>query len=164
MFYEIKNALIIQSNIFLKQFISHCQRIDNKFRLFNNTFFDKQILISIFSEKFKFSTFFISTTLFMLNFIINFVNSVLNNDYHHNSMNLFVIIIDFQRFLIDIEKIHNRKHWRKNDLCLYYDENDHLFKNCSHKLKSQLRVINFVVFLSSIIFILFSKIFDSKNV
>ena len=41
LFYEIKNALIIQLNMFLKQFISHCQRIDNKLRSLNNTFFDK---------------------------------------------------------------------------------------------------------------------------
>ena len=148
----------------LKQFISHCQRIDNKFHSLNNTFFDKQVSILIFSKKFKFLTFFISTASFILSFTINFVNNVLNNDYYHNSMNFFVIIIDFQRFLIDVEKIHNRKHRRKNDLCLYCDENDYLFKNCFYKLKSQLRVINFVAFSSSIIFTLFSKIFDSKNV
>ena len=100
----------------------------------------------------------------MLNFIISFVNNVLNNNYHHDSMNFFVVIIDFQRFLIDIEKIYNRKHRRMNDLYLYYNKNDHLFKNCLHKLKNQLRVINFVIFSSSIIFILFLKIFDSKNV
>ena len=100
----------------------------------------------------------------MLNFIINFVNNVLNNDHHHDSMNFFAVIIDFRRFLIDVEKTYNRKHRRKNDLCLYCGENDHLFKNCSHKLKNQLRVINFVVFSSSITFILFLKIFDSKNI
>ena len=150
--------------MFLKQFISHCQRINNKFRSLNNIFFKKRILTSIFSEKFKFSTFSISTISFTLNFIINLVNNVSNNDYHHDSINFFVIIIDFRRSLIDVEKIHNREHRRKNDLCLYCDENDHLFKNCSHKLKSQLRVINFVVFSSSTIFISFSKIFDSKNV
>ena len=150
--------------MFLKQFISHCQRINNKLRSFNNTFFDKRASILIFNEKFKFSTFFISTVLFMLNFIINFVNNVSNNDHHYDLMNFFVVIIDFQRFLIDVEKIHNRKHQRKNDLCLYCDENNHLFKNCLHKLKSQLRVINFIVFLSSITFTLFLKIFDLKNV
>ena len=150
--------------MFLKQFISHCQRIDNKFRSFNNIFFEKQISISIFNEKFKFSTFFISTTSFMLNFIISFANNVSNNDHHHNSMNFFVIIIDFRRFLIDVEKTHNRKHRRKNDLYLYCNENDYLLKNCLHKFKNQLRVINFVVFSSSIIFILFSKIFNLKNV
>ena len=100
----------------------------------------------------------------MLNFIINFVNNISNNDHHHNLMNFFVVIIDFRHFLIDVEKTHNRKHRRKNDLCLYCDENNYLFKNYSHKLKNQLRVINFVVFLSSIIFTLFSKIFNSKNV
>ena len=163
LFYEIKNVLIIQSNMFLKQLIPHCQRIDNKFRSFSNTFFDKRTSISIFSEKFKFSTFFISTASFTLSFTISFANNVLNNDHHHDSMNFFVIIIDFRRSLIDVEKVHNQKHRRKNDLCLYCDENDHLFKNCSHKFKSQLRVINFVVLLSSIISISFSKIFDSKN-
>ena len=156
--------MIIQSNMFLKQLISHYQRIDNKFRSFNNTFFDKQTSISIFNEKFKFSTFFIFTISFTLNFTINLVNNVSNNDHHHDLMNLFIVIIDFQRSLIDVEKIHNRKHRRKNDLYLYCNENDHLFKNCSHKLKSQLRVINFVVFLLSTTFTLFSKIFDSENV
>ena len=164
LFYEIKNVLIIQSNIFLKQFISHCQRINNKFRLLNNIFFKKWISISIFNKKFKFSASFISIISFMLNFIINFVNNVSNNDHHHDSMNFFVVIIDFRHFLINVEKVYNQKHWRKNDLYLYYDENDHLFKNCSHKFKNQLRIINFVVFSLSIIFILFSKIFDSKNV
>ena len=164
MFYEIKNVLIIQSNMFLKQFISHCQRINNKLHSFNNIFFEKRISTSIFNEKFKFSTFFISTILFTLSFTVNFVNNVLNNDHHHDSMNFFVVIIDFRRFLIDVEKTHNWKHWWKNDLYLYCDENNYLFKNCSHKFKSQLRVINFIVLLSSIIFILFSKIFDSKNV
>ena len=104
------------------------------------------------------------TISFTLNFIINFVKNILSHDYHHNSMNLFVVIIDFQHFLIDVEKTHNRKHRQKNDLYLYYDENDYLFKNYSHKFKNQLRVINFIVFSSSIIFILFLKIFDSKNV
>ena len=72
----------------------------------------------------------------MLNFTINFINNVSNNDYHYDSINFFVIIIDFQHFLIDVEKIHNRKHRRKNDLYLYYDENNYLFKNCLHKLKN----------------------------
>ena len=148
----------------LKQFIPHCQRIDNKFYLFNNTFFDKRTLISIFSEKFKSLTFFISTISFTLSFTINFVNNVSNNDHHHDLMNFSVIIIDFRRFLIDVEKIYNRKYRRKNDLYLYCDENDYLFKNCSHKFKNQLRVINFVAFSSSITFILFSKIFNSKNI
>ena len=95
LFYEIKNALIIQSNMLLKQFISHYQRIDNKLRLFNNILFKKRTSISIFNEKFKFSTLFISTTSFTLNFIISFANNVSNNDYHYDSMNFFVIIIDF---------------------------------------------------------------------
>ena len=150
--------------MFLKQFISHCQRIDNKLRSLNNTFFDKRASTSIFNEKFKFSTSFISTVSLMLSFTVSPANSVSNNDHYYDSMNFFVVIIDFRHFLIDVEKIHNRKHRRKNDLCLYCDENDHLFKNCSHKFKSQLRVINFVVSSSSIIFISFSKIFDSKNV
>ena len=80
LFYEIKNALIIQLNMFLKSFISHCQRIDNESHSFNNTFFDKRVSISIFNEKFKFSAFFISTTSFMLNFTINFVNNISNNN------------------------------------------------------------------------------------
>ena len=126
--------------------------------------FDKRASTSIFNKKFKFSTFFTSTASFMLSFTINFVNNVSNNDYYYNSMNFFVIIINFRRFLINVEKTHNRKHRRKNDLCLYYDKNDYLFKNCSHKFKSQLRIINFVVFSSSITFTLLSKIFDSKNV
>ena len=164
LFYEIKNVLIIQLNMFLKQFISHCQRIDNKFRSFSNTFFDKRISILIFNEKFKFSTSFTSTASLTLNFTINLANNVSSNDHHHDSMNFFVVIIDFRRLLTDAEKIHNQEHRRKNDLCLYCDEDDHLFKNCSHKLKSQLRAISFVVLSSSIIFISFSKIFDSKNV
>ena len=164
LFYEIKNALIIQSNMSLKQFISHCQRIDNKFRSFNNTLFDKRVSTSIFNEKFKFSTSFTSTISFTLNFTVSFVNSVSNNNHHHDSMNFFIVIIDSQRLLIDVEKIHNREHRRKNDLCLYYDENDHLLRNCLHKFKSQLRVISFIVSSSSIIFISLSKIFDSKNV
>ena len=150
--------------MFLKQLISHCQRIDNKFRSLNNTLFNKRISISIFNEKFKFSTSFTSTVSFTLNFTINFVNSVSNNDHHHDSMNFFVVIIDFRYSLIDVEKTYNREHRRKNDLYLYYDENDHLLKNCFHKFKSQLRAISFVVFSSSITFTSFSKIFDLKNV
>ena len=136
LFYEIKNALIIQSNMSLKQFISHCQRIDNKLHSLNNTFFDKWASTSIFSEKSKFSTSFISTASFTLNFTISLANNVSSNDHHHDSMNFFVVIISSRRSLTDVEKTHNRKHRRKNDLCLYCDENDHLFKNCSHKLKS----------------------------
>ena len=164
LFYEIKNVLIIQSDMFLKQLIPHCQRIDNKFCSLNNTLFDKWVSIPIFSEKFKSSTFFTSTILFTLNFTISSASSVSSNDHHHDSMNLFVVIIDFRRFLIDVEKAYNRKHRRKNDLCLYCGENDHLLRNCSHKLKSQLRVINFIVSSSLITFISLSKIFDSKNI
>ena len=105
LFYKIKNVLIIQSNMFLKQLISHCQRINNKLYSFNNTLFDKWVSISIFSEKFKISTFFISTVSFTLNFTINFVNNVSNNDYYHDSMNFFVIIIDFRYFWLTLKKL-----------------------------------------------------------
>ena len=87
------------------------QCIDNKFRSFNNTFFDKRISISIFNKKLKFSIFSILIILFTLSFTASLANNILNNDYH-SSINLFVVIIDSRRFLIDIEKIYNREHKR----------------------------------------------------
>ena len=156
--------MIIQSDMLLKQLIPHCQRIDNKLCSLSNTFFDKRASISTFNEKFKFSTSFIPTASSTLSFTVSFANNISNDDHHHDSMNFFAVIIDFRRSLIDVEKTHNREHRQKNDLCLYCGEDDHLFKNCSHKLKSQLRAISFVAFSSSVISISFSKTFDSENV
>ena len=91
--YEIKNALITQPDMSLKQLIPHCQRIDNKLRSLSNTPFGKRASIPTSSEKSKSSASSTPTASPTLSFTASPASSVSSSDHHHDPMNLSAVII-----------------------------------------------------------------------